>query len=46
MHDGIMCEGQFCIAIIKENCIKSNRKCGIRVVKWAKAHIGGEGING
>ena len=44
MHDGIMLEGQYCIALIKGNCIERNRKCGIRLVKWAKIHLGGEGL--
>lgn len=46
MHDGILCEGQYCIALIKANCIESNRKCGIRIINYARAHIGGDGTNG
>ena len=46
MHNGIQCEGEFCIALIKANCIDNNRKSGIKFSNSARGHIGGEGMNG
>ena len=43
-HNGIVCEGQKCWPDIKANIIESNRKAGIKLVDYARAHIGGQSI--
>lgn len=40
-HNGIVCIGEYCEPDIRGNIIESNRKAGIKITEFAKAHIGG-----
>lgn len=43
-QNGIVCRGPRCWPDIKANVIESNRKAGIKLVDFARAHIGGQSL--
>ena len=43
-HNGIVVEGFSSCPMIRANIIEANRKSGIKLVEYARAHIGGQSL--